>query len=180
MNMIIGKRQIILASLILVLGIAIYLNWQFSSGNDLAVTGQTESNVKNYGDAQYVDNQNGVEEKDAETYFAEAKLSRQKTRDEAVETIQTMISDTSIEEDQKETLSAQASQIASAIETESRIENLIKAKGFADCIAYIDDDKANVIVKTDGLLENEAAQIKEILLQETDVPVENISIVEVK
>ena len=91
-----------------------------------------------------------------------------------------MISDEGIEEEQKETLSAQASEIASAIETESRIENLIKAKGFDDCIAYIDGDKANVIVKTDGLLENEAAQIKEILLQETEVPVENISIVEVK
>ena len=100
--------------------------------------------------------------------------------DEAVETIQSMISDEGIEEEQKETLSAQASEIASAIETESRIENLIKAKGFDDCIAYIDGDKANVIVKTDGLLENEAAQIKEILLQETEVPVENISIVEVK
>jgi stage III sporulation protein AH len=179
MNMIIGKRQIILASLILVLGIAIYLNWQFSNGNDLVVTNQTESETKNYGDAQYVDNQTGVES-DSDTYFAEAKLSRQKTRDEAVETIQSMISDEGIEEAQKETLSAQASEIASAIETESRIENLIKAKGFDDCIAYIDGDKANVIVKTDGLLENEAAQIKEILLQETEVPVENISIVEVK
>ena len=179
MNMIIGKRQIILASLILVLGIAIYLNWQFSNGNDLVVTNQTESETKNYGDAQYVDNQTGVES-DSDTYFAEAKLSRQKTRDEAVETIQSMISDEGIEEEQKETLSAQASEIASAIETESRIENLIKAKGFDDCIAYIDGDKANVIVKTDGLLENETAQIKEILLQETEVPVENISIVEVK
>ena len=54
MNMILGKRHIILAALVLVLGIAVYLNWTFG-GKDggFNITDQLEAG-KNYGDAQYV------------------------------------------------------------------------------------------------------------------------------
>ncbi|NMB29896.1 MAG: SpoIIIAH-like family protein, partial [Clostridiales bacterium] len=49
-NMIIGKKQIILASLTLILGIAIYLNYVFSQGaGDLVETGKLENTESNYG-----------------------------------------------------------------------------------------------------------------------------------
>ena len=55
MNMIVGKRQIILMALVLGLGIAVYLNWIYADGgNDFVLTGKM-SETKNYGDAQYVD-----------------------------------------------------------------------------------------------------------------------------
>ena len=66
------------------------------------------------------------------------------------------------------------------MELETKIESIIKAKGFDDCIVYISGDYADVMVQTEGLLETEAALIKEAIIQETAVPVENISIVEVK
>ena len=56
---------------------------------------------------------------------------------------------------------------------------MIKAKGFEDCIVYISGGYADVMVQTEGLLPTEAAVIKEAIIQETSVPVENISIVEV-
>ena len=59
------------------------------------------------------------------------------------------------------------------------LEEYIK-DGFDDCIVYISGDYADVMVQTEGLLETEAALIKEAIIQETTVPVENISIVEVK
>ena len=68
---------------------------------------------------------------------------------------------------------------AQSIETEGKIENLIKAKGFTDVMVYYDTERTDVIVKTDGLLSNEAAQIKDIILKETEIPAENITIVEV-
>ena len=47
MNMIVGKRQIVLAALVLCLSIAVYLNWQYSGVNhDLLLTNKTEE-VKN-------------------------------------------------------------------------------------------------------------------------------------
>lgn len=76
-------------------------------------------------------------------------------------------------------MTSKANQIATDIETEGKIENLIKAKGFEDCMVYISEDSADVMVKTDGLLANEAAVIKDIVIQTTDIPVENVKILEV-
>ncbi len=201
MNMILRKRHIILASLVLALGVAVYLNYQFTAvGNDFVQT-STSQEGKNYGDAQFVDKNVSSDEMaqtsgeaeaeqtegeisadsgDPQAYFTMARMNRQKSRDEAVETISTMITAEGLGEEEKDALTMQATQIAQAVETETKIENMVKAKGFEDCMVYLDEDKANISVQTQGLLAEEAAQIKDIILRETNVAVENISIVEVK
>lgn len=188
MNMIIGKRQIILAALVLGLGIAVYLNWQYSnSGLDLPVTNAVGDETAEYGEAQYVDgdmaNDEVTAEVDAaleeETFFVEAKMSRQKARDEAVETLAVMLQDATLSADQKTDLATRAADLAASIEAEGKIENLIKAKGFVDVMVYYDTERADVILKTSGLAPEEASQIKDIILKETQIAAENISIVEV-
>lgn len=186
MNMIIGKRQIILAALVLGLGIAVYLNWQYSNANiDLPVTAAIGEEGAEYGEAQYVDRQ-GIDNEPAadagvepETFFVEAKLSRQKARDEAVDTLAVMLQDASLSTEQRTELTARAGDLANSIEVEGKIENLIKAKGFVDVMVYYDTERADVILKTSGLAPEEAAQIKDIILKETIIEPENISIVEV-
>lgn len=73
MNMIVGKKQIVLASLVVALGVAVYLNYQFA-GEDLdLVTANTtaeeisveDEKQENYGDAQFVDSKD-VEEQSGE------------------------------------------------------------------------------------------------------------------
>lgn len=198
MNMIIGKRQIILAALVVGLGIAVYLNWQYTSSNmDLPVTETLEEGSANYGEAQYVDSPGipatetagpeaadinesiNFDEADNESFFVEAKMSRQKARDEAVETLAVMLEDASLESDQKAELALRAADLANSIEVEGKIENLIKAKGFTDVMVYYDTQRADVMVKTDGLMASEAVQIRDIILKETAIPAENIAIIEV-
>lgn len=178
MNMIIGKKQIILASLVLVLGIAVYLNWQFAqTGQDFVVTNKTNSQTtsdKNFGDAQLVDNKNG------DDYFTKARIEKQKARDTAIDTVSNMLKDSTLTEEQKNDATSKTLEISQVIEKENNIENLIKAKGFKDCVSYLDSSKANIVVKTDGLVASEAAQIKDIVLNEGKVLAENITIVEVK
>ena len=70
--------------------------------------------------------------------------------------------------------------LSSLIESETVIEDLIKASGFEDCVVYIDGDNASIVVKTNGLTTAQAAQIKDILLSEVTIPNENIRIFEVK
>ncbi|HHY53267.1 MAG TPA: SpoIIIAH-like family protein [Clostridiales bacterium] len=181
MNMIIGKRQIILAALVLGLGIAVYLNWQYSQvAVELPITDAIEQGTTNYGEAQYVDSPQGdVEDTNGETFFVEAKLSRQKARDEAAETLAAMLADANLDSEQKAELAMRAADLAESIEKEGKIENLIKAKGFTDVMVYYDTQRADVIIKTSGLLANEVAQIKDIILKETQIAPENISIVEI-
>lgn len=195
MNMIVGKKQIVLASLVVALGVAVYLNYQFA-GQDLdlvtANAGTTqeisvqEEKRENYGDAQFVDSKEISQESETtqaqadSEYFSQARLTRTKTRDEAAAALQVMLSDASLAQEQKEELTAQASAMAMSIETEGRIENLIKAKGFQECMVYCSDKKVGVIVKSPELKEGEVVQIRDIILDETTIPVENISIVPVR
>ena len=94
----------------------------------------------------------------------------------------TMLKDSALSADEKAELTMKAADISKSIETEGKMENLIKAKGFEDCMVYYDGEKekVDVVIKTGGLLDNEVAQIRDIVVQETGAPVENIAIVEVK
>lgn len=190
MNAIIGKRQIILAALVLGLGIAVYLNWQYSNASlDLPVTNAIGGEGAEYGEARFVDGEINNEEDlvaevnamqdEEETFFVEAKLSRQKARDEAVDTLAVMLQDAALDADQKADLAARATGLADSIEKEGKIENMIKAKGFHEVMVYYDTERADVILKTEGLTSEQAAQIKDIILKETEIPAENISIVEI-
>lgn len=186
MNMILGKKQIILASLVLALGVAVYLNYRFANPADgiLATTGNVVAEDKqeeNYGDAQFVDKKDvSASITGTEEYFSQAKLTRSKTRDESISALKVMLQDSALDTQQKTDLTLQATELASSIEVEGKMENLIKAKGFQECMVYCDQEKVDVIVKADDLLDNEVLQIRDIVLNETDVPVENISIVPVK
>ena len=177
----IGKKQVILASLVAGLSIAVYLNWQYAQleGGQM-VTDQTVAS--NYGESQLVDGQAPLigEEVDSESYFADAKLTRQRSRDEAAAALKDMLSQADLDAEQKTIYTLQATQLAQSIETEGKIENLIKAKGFEDVMVYCDSTRVDVVVKTDGLDTAQVAQLKDIILKETDVEAENISIVEVK
>ena len=133
-------------------------------------------------ESQLVDGQAPLigEEVDSESYFADAKLTRQRSRDEAAAALKDMLSQADLDTEQKTIYTLQATQLAQSIETEGKIENLIKAKGFEDVMVYCDSTRVDVVVKTDGLDTAQVAQLKDIILKETDVEAENISIVEVK
>ncbi|MEM1483833.1 SpoIIIAH-like family protein [Oscillospiraceae bacterium PP1C4] len=177
MNMVIGKKQIILASLVVGLGLAVYINYQFANADGALTATSALGHDKNYGDAQLVDaNDPSV---DGEAYFAAAKVTRQRTRDESVETLKNMMADADVDANIKAEMALKATEIAKSIETEGKIENLIKAKGFTDCMVYYDMEGVDVVVKTTGLEADQVAQMKDIILKETSVPVENISIVEI-
>lgn len=175
-SMIIGKKQIALAGLTLLLGTAVYVNYAVSSGgSELKVTDKVETRSVNYGETQLVSTE------PAEDYFAKARIDRMTSRDKAVETLQLIMSGGDSTEDEKSVAAKDAASMSGLIESESKIENLIKAAGFEDCVVYLDGKTANIVVKSpQGLIESEAAQIKDILLGEVTVANENIRIFDVE
>ena len=177
--MIIGKKQIILSALVLALSLAVYLNWQFSrddSGMNLTnkLDGGSYKESSTMVDGEAVDDENY-----GEAYFAEAKVTRTRSRDEAIETLKGMLKDSELSADQKAELALEAAKMAKSIEAEGKIENLIKAKGFDECMVYYDTTKVDVVVKTAGLDDPTVAAMKDIIIRETNVADQNISIVEV-
>lgn len=166
-------RNLIIVLCVLVLGAAVYLNYlYFFDGNTL-----------DYGDNGTGDTNTDVtppsnEEDTVSAYFSSASLSRQEARDEAIAVLQTVVSNADALEETKNDALAEISRIALDIEKERNIETMIKGKGFADCIAVLSANSANIIVRQDSeLLQNQIAQIKEIVYSESQILPSNIRII---
>lgn len=179
-----SSKYFTMFALVLALGLAVYLNWRFTSIdangaiNQNEQDGETDDSGKKYGDTLFVSSDG----KTAATYFSQARLARTASRDEALDSLQKALQDTELTEAEKTDLTAKLTAIAKSITAESNIESLIKSKGFSDCVAYISDDGIKIVVAcTEGELTSEKnAQIVEIVVSQTDIPVQKISIVEVK
>ena len=194
-----NKRQFTLLALVAALGVAVYLNWEYAKADTpFAVqTGAAASSSstgtggiqdalpvqealpdKNYGDAQLV----SASETGTDQYFEQARLSRSKTRDEALDTMQQALKNAALSEEEKAAVTQTLTNAINSITIESDIESLVKAKGFADCVAFIDGERVSLMVKTgsEGLTTSEVAQLRDIILGKMEVKAQNISIVEVK
>lgn len=192
-----GKRQLILAALVLALSAAVYLNWQFSEDREFSET-DILTDTRELGQAQFVNNsptdepqQEGKpqvggsgknEEKApaASEYFARVKKDRLKARDEATEMIKEVLENVKSTEETKAEAIKQAALLARNIEQEVNIESLIKAKGFKDCLAFLQNDECSVVVSADGLNESSAMVIKDIIYGQGGVSVDKIKILEAK
>ncbi len=180
LNFNLGKKHIILACLTLLLGIAVYANYELSK-SELKPTDVVNGINMNsaYGELTYV-NGTQVSDYSSDDYFAQARLNKLTSRDEAVETLKMVLGGGDITNEEMATYADDAMALSSQIESETVIEDLIKASGFEDCVCYLDGENASIVVKSDGLTSAQVAQIKDILLSEVKVLNENIRIFEVK
>ena len=183
-NIIIGKRQIVLSCLTAMLAIAVYINYSLSQTQP--VTPVTElTQERSYGETEFVSAMPETQPVNAEPaadagadYFAQARLNKTVSRDEAVQTLQSIMGGGDITGDEAVTTALNAVELSNLIESEGRIESLIRSQGFADCVVYLDGDSAKVVVRTEGLEPKDAALIKDLILSEVSVTPENIRIFE--
>jgi stage III sporulation protein AH len=174
------KRSLLVFCCILVVCFAVYADWTFGAGKLTSTNylyNSSSTNTKILGEAAFVDNSES-ETQDADNYFSVCAIEREKSRDEALGTLQSIVDSADSLPDAKDAALLQMMTIAGNIEKEANIETLVRAKGFTECIALIGEDNVNVIVKTAGLLTNEVAQIKEIVMNEVGIDAQNVKIVE--
>ena len=133
---------------------------------------------KNYGEAQLVSVANDT----GSQFFDEARLNREKAHDEALDTIQKTLKDSSLSDKEKAEYTAQMTANLEDINAENEIETLIKAKGFADCLCFLQQGRADLTVMTTGeaLTAAQVAQIRNIVMSKRNVTAQNITVVEVK
>jgi stage III sporulation protein AH len=167
----IGKRNYLIIAAVLLIGVAVYLNyvWFFNP------TGNIGYGDNNMGD-QYSDQTDAGTQKE-ESYFTSAQLSREKARDEALEVLQTVVNSEDALQETKDAALSDISRIALEIEKEANIEQLVRARGFEECIAVISGDSASVIVRSDAeLLGSHVAQISEIVYEQAGILPTNLKI----
>ncbi len=173
-----GIRNIVIVLSVLLIGAAVFVNWTIFGGDkdDTPEIKDPSSMVGNQtNDGQ---NTNAGNTNDSVDFFAASQIERQRARDEAIEVLQNVVDDATSLQAAKEQALADIAAIAANIETEANIESLIKAKGFEECVAVINGDKANIVVKSDGLKPNQLSQILEIVYLQADILPANVTISE--
>lgn len=210
-----NTRKATALTLVLALGVAVYLNWEYAKADPIAVADSTDGSVevaasvpteeeaaevsadvevsdqllteqetldaadKTYGEAQLV----SVGKDSGAEFFEQARLSRTKSYDDAVDKIQKSLKSASLTDTEKEQLTAQLKECLSNLTLEGEIETLIKAKGFADCVCFLQDGSADLTVMTggDALTAAQVAQLRDIVLGKCpELTAQDITVVEVK
>ncbi len=183
-----GKKQLVLASLVLALGAAVYLNWQFAGVNKLPVGDETSDASSQLGAAQLVNNayietvsddlkkSSSGSSADA---FAEARLNRQNSRDEAMDLLDNVLEDVDADSEAKKAAVEQASVIAQNILKETNVENLLQAKGYEESVAYLNGEECSIVVAGE-LQEADTLIIQEIVMEQAGVTADKIKIIGTK
>ena len=171
----IGRRNLIILSAVLLIGAAVYLNylWFYDPAGSI---GYGENNTVDTGtgtDAAALDR----ESTDAD-YFTAAELSRKQTRDQAIEVLQSVVDSADESSEERAAALSGISGIAVNMELEANIESLIEAKGFAQCVAVVNGDRASIVVSSDEELQSaQNAQICTIVYEQTGILPQNVTII---
>ena len=186
----IWKRNAIVATVLLFVCAGIYLNWSYTHKQPAAADLTDTLDVAQVmGEGLVIEDpaQALAQEAAAETsgqtedYFAQVRLSRQESRDSAVELLEQTIA-----YDEGTEVGTAATQtlndlVATAL-SEAQIESLVIAKGYADCVTYIQDDTVCVAVSApaEGLDQADVALISDIVTAQTSCPLSQVRVIEVK
>ena len=174
----VGKRNFVIVGAVLVIAAAIIINFSVLSSNNkdgfdydqsVGINGNTTTTTAPVTTAP---------EPVKDSYFSSVQLSRQRTRDEAIEVLQSVVDNQSSTETAKNEALAEINKLAGVMETEANIETLIIAKGFEECVAVLSGGNASIVVKSDGLIPAEISQINEIVYQQAGILPVNITIIE--
>lgn len=180
------KRNAVVATMAVLVCAAVGLNWKYAGAPETKDDPQ-ETGTKILGEAALVsgeetDGSGGTPDEETiytgSEYFASARLTRQQARDNAI----TLLQEAAEQKDADTNVANEASQgiqvLASYTLKEAQIENLVTAKGYADCVAFMGADSISVVVSApEGELKGEdVAKITDIAMTETGYPASAIKI----
>ena len=174
------KRNLTMLAVLMFVCAAVALNWTYNSR-----WGKPDAEMVYAEDAAMAAAQMDFEKSlmvSGTEYFAEARLTRQVSRDEALSLLQTAASSEAASQETIDSAMNAISHMAACSMQEAQIENMLLAKAFEDCVVYIGNDSVTVAVPApaDGLSQEAVARITEVICTETDYGPTQLSIIEVK
>ena len=190
MNLLIKRRQLIMSTLVVALGSAVFVNWYFTNSDNKTVEeSETGSEyVQSIGEAKYVNSDNAKTESTTQNatataskntdYFTTVKLKRTKAHDEALADMKALLKEAGEDSKGAEEIGKTIDALSKTIKLEADIEALISAKLKCQCVVMINNDNAEVVVTKGNLNDASILQIMDAVLNNTDVKAENIKISE--
>lgn len=197
--MVLKRKEIVAASLVLLIGIAGYLNWSYQDSIQVTDGESYIETGKKLGEAQYVSTveedvaeETDKEEKAEETadievvsdsdggFFEQARIDREAARSQSMEILNNTASNTEFDEEIRKKAGEKILQISSDIENENAIESIAQSKGYSEICAYINDNMARIMVRKEGFGAEDVVKITDIATETLNLSANSIKIVEVQ
>ncbi len=172
---IIGKKQILVFTLLGALGLSVFVNWYYTSPQtNISEPEITEKT--NLGDAQYVNS--GSVTYGTEDYYNKAEINRKKAHDAAKENLNEIINDTNSTDETKAIARDKLLKLSDQLKLEVDIENIIKSQLKTDCLVTLSDDSIEIIIPKNSVNKDSVIKVKNIVLSKTKLSPEQIIIIE--
>ena len=176
----IQKKHVVSAALILALGAAVYVNWQFG--------GAQAASPKQLGEASYVNanvstatadqsTHNPSLTRSQENFFASERVKRQSTQDKVIDEAEKVFNLDSATENEKNEAQESVAKMLKIFTVQDSIESIVKAKGFSDCLCQISDEGVTVIVPKNQLNDTAALVIDDAVTSHYSVDFDRISLI---
>lgn len=177
------KRNVVIAAVLVFVGAAVYLNWSYNArwGTASAAMAKAEDAAMAAAGEEYL--AVSAEAGDAvSAYFAQARLTRQQSRDEAMQMLENACAGMDASQDVIDEAMRQISTMAQWSMAESVMESELLAHEFADCVVFAGNDGVTVAVPApeEGLDEAAVAQITQTVLANSDYTASELNILEIK
>jgi stage III sporulation protein AH len=110
-------------------------------------------------------------------FFIEYRLERDRTRSRQLELLQNIVEDPNSVAETRQEAQQKILQISNYLEQELQLENLIKAKGFEDAVAFIQPHSVTIVINQTNFEDSEITTIADLATNITSQSLENIFII---
>ncbi|MDN5294292.1 MAG: stage sporulation protein [Eubacteriales bacterium] len=100
-------------------------------------------------------------------FFIDYRLERDRNRDRQLDLLREIINNSNTSQEARQKAQERVMLISQRMEKEMEIENLLRARGYRDAVAVIQDDGVTVVVKTAVLKPGEQEQIQDLVIKVT-------------
>lgn len=197
MKKVFRKNQIIITSLAVLIAIAGYVSYDRKKGSadeEAQIVANTDVLNQDYSLTLDISEEDLLENKGSEEnmnpgevvltsanaaiadYAAQMKLNREQMRSKNKETLQAIIDNEALEEEQKQAAVNKMISLTETAEKETNAEMMLAAKGFTNVVVSIGEDSCDVVLDMGDVTDAKRAQVEDIVKRKTGVAAENIVI----
>ncbi len=171
MHILIGKKQILLAALVVMLGLAVFVNWYVSrDGRPLSPEGTSPAGEQADGAAVFT----GAGSADA--YFADMRLKRGATQSAALEELEAVAASADADTEQGRAAAAAVALFTDRLQKQTDIESLVSAGIGSECVAILSDTGVDVILRPEALNEQNVLTVSDVIRSVVGADCENVRV----
>ncbi|MEF9933787.1 MAG: SpoIIIAH-like family protein [Clostridium sp.] len=156
------KQTVIIAVLIGLIGCASFFAKEFNDSfkdTDMVLKPETE-----------ITETLGMKKETTKNFFAEGRMARENQRTTMKQELESIINNKNATKESKEKATRKLMSIIEKGEKETKIETMVKEKGFEEALCIIDDNGVEICVKSQDKLNGERVnQIKDIAVRASGV-----------